>query len=168
MSNLYAYLTSEAPASRGQARLAQAYRRWLALKANPLALTGLAIVVILLLVAAFAPWIATHDPLVQNLDQRLLAPSAKHWFGTDALGRDIFSRIVHGTRVTLVIVLLVVISVGPIGLLIGTVAGYFGGWTDRVLMRITDIFLAFPRLVLALAFVAVLGPASRMPASPSR
>jgi peptide/nickel transport system permease protein len=158
MSNLYAYLTSEAPASRGQARLAQAYRRWLALKANPLALTGLAIVIILLLAAAFAPLIATHDPLVQNLDQRLLAPSAKHWFGTDALGRDIFSRIVHGTRVTLVIVLLVVISVGPIGLLIGTVAGFFGGWVDRVLMRITDIFLAFPRLVLALAFVAVLGP----------
>jgi peptide/nickel transport system permease protein len=158
MSGLRAYLNTEAPASRRQASLVQLYRRWLALKANPLALTGLVIVIALLLMAAAAPLIATHDPLAQNLDQRLLPPSATHWFGTDALGRDIFSRIVFGTRVTLVIVLLVVISVGPIGLLIGTAAGYFGGWTDRILMRITDIFLAFPRLVLALAFVAVLGP----------
>lgn len=158
MAGILAYLNSEAPASRRQARLVQFYRRWLALKTNPLALTGLIIVVALLLMAALAPLIATHDPLIQNLDQRLRPPSAQNWFGTDALGRDIFSRIVYGTRVTLVIVLLVVISVGPIGLLIGTAAGYFGGWTDRVLMRITDVFLAFPRLVLALAFVAVLGP----------
>jgi peptide/nickel transport system permease protein len=158
MAGIYAYLNSEAPASRGQARVVQFYRRWLSLKQNPLALLGLIIVVALLLMAAFAPLIATHDPLAQNLDRRLLAPSGAHWFGTDALGRDIFSRIVFGTRVTLVIVLLVVISVGPVGLLIGTVAGYFGGWVDTVLMRITDIFLAFPRLVLALAFVAVLGP----------
>lgn len=158
MAGLFAYLNSEAPVSRRQARLVQAYRRWLALKTNPLALTGLVIVIALLAMAAFAPLIATHDPLIQNLDRRLLPPSAQNWFGTDALGRDIFSRIVFGTRVTLVIVLLVVISVGPVGLLIGTAAGYFGGWTDRVLMRITDIFLAFPRLVLALAFAAVLGP----------
>ncbi|MFN3483631.1 MAG: nickel transporter permease, partial [Rhabdaerophilum calidifontis] len=112
----------------------------------------------LLAVAALAPWIAPHDPLAQNLGQRLLPPSAAHWMGTDALGRDIFSRILHGTRITLAIVLLVVISVGPIGLLIGTLSGYFGGVVDTVLMRLTDIFLAFPRLVLALAFVAVLGP----------
>ncbi|CAN1488640.1 DppC ABC-type dipeptide/oligopeptide/nickel transport systems, permease components [Rhabdaerophilaceae bacterium] len=158
MAGLHAYLNSEAPASRRQAQLVQFYRRWLSLRQNPLALLGLIIVIALLLMAAFAPLIATHDPLAQNLDRRLLGPSAAHWFGTDALGRDIFSRIVFGTRVTLVIVLLVVISVGPVGLLIGTVAGYFGGWVDTVLMRITDIFLAFPRLVLALAFVAVLGP----------
>jgi len=155
---LRAYLTTERPASRRQAQLGQYYRQWLALKQNPLALLGLTIVVILLALAAFAPWIAPYDPIAQNLDQRLLAPSAKHFFGTDALGRDIFSRILHGTRVTLVIVLLVVISVGPVGLLIGTLSGYFGGIIDTILMRITDIFLAFPRLVLALAFVAVLGP----------
>lgn len=156
--SLRAYLTTERPASRRQARLGQYYRQWLALKQNPLALLGLAIVITLLAVAALAPWIAPYDPIAQNLDQRLLAPSAKHFFGTDALGRDIFSRILHGTRVTLVIVLLVVISVGPVGLLIGTLSGYFGGAIDTILMRITDIFLAFPRLVLALAFVAVLGP----------
>lgn len=158
MAGLFAYLTTETPASRRQARFGQAYRQWLALRKNPLALIGLIIVVALLLVAAFAPLIAPYDPLAQNLSQRLLPPSSKHWFGTDALGRDIFSRIVHGARITLAIVVLVVISVGPVGLLIGTVAGYFGGWVDTVLMRVTDVFLAFPRLVLALAFVAVLGP----------
>ncbi|MCZ8187247.1 MAG: ABC transporter permease [Beijerinckiaceae bacterium] len=158
MAGLFAYLTTETPASRRQARFGQAYRQWLALRKNPLALIGLIIVVTLLLVAAFAPLIAPYDPLAQNLSQRLLPPSATHWFGTDALGRDIFSRIVHGARITLAIVVLVVISVGPVGLLIGTVAGYFGGWVDTVLMRVTDVFLAFPRLVLALAFVAVLGP----------
>ncbi|MCZ8259069.1 MAG: ABC transporter permease [Beijerinckiaceae bacterium] len=158
MAGLYAYLTTETPASRRQARIGQAYRQWLALRKNPLALIGLIIVVALLLIAAFAPLIAPYDPLAQNLSQRLLPPSSKHWFGTDALGRDIFSRIIHGARITLAIVVLVVISVGPVGLLIGTVAGYFGGWVDTVLMRVTDVFLAFPRLVLALAFVAVLGP----------
>jgi len=158
MSGLHAYLTSERPASRRQARLGQYYRQWRALKQNPLALIGLSIVVILLIIAATAPLIAPYNPLAQNLDQRLLPPSAAHFFGTDALGRDIFSRILYGTRLTLAIVLLVVISVGPVGLIIGTVSGYFGGIIDTVLMRITDVFLAFPRLVLALAFVAVLGP----------
>ncbi|MFC5421684.1 nickel transporter permease [Bosea eneae] len=154
----HAWLTTTSPESRRQARLGQLYRQWLAFRKNPAAVVGLAIVVSLLLIAAFAPLIAQHDPLAQALDQRLLAPSAKHWFGTDALGRDIFSRVVYGARVTLVIVMLVVITVGPVGLLIGCAAGYFGGWVDTVLMRITDVFLAFPRLVLALAFVAALGP----------
>lgn len=153
-----AWLITDSPTSRRQARLGQIYRQWLAFRRNPAAIIGLTIVVLLLLIAAFAPWIATHDPLAQALDKRLLPPSATNWFGTDSLGRDIFSRIVYGSRVTLVIVLLVVITVGPIGLLIGAAAGYLGGWVDRVLMRITDVFLAFPRLVLALAFVAALGP----------
>ncbi|AZO81448.1 MULTISPECIES: nickel transporter permease [unclassified Bosea (in: a-proteobacteria)] len=154
----HSWLTTTSPESRRQAKLGQLYRQWLAFKKNPAAVVGLVIVLALLLLAAFAPLIAQYDPLAQALDQRLLAPSAKHWFGTDALGRDIFSRIVYGTRVTLVIVMLVVITVGPLGLLIGCAAGYFGGWVDTVLMRITDVFLAFPRLVLALAFVAALGP----------
>ncbi|CAD5297506.1 D-ala-D-ala transporter subunit; membrane component of ABC superfamily [Bosea sp. 62] len=154
----HAWLTTTSPESRRQAKLGQLYRQWLAFRKNPAAVVGLVIVLALLLMAAFAPLIAQYDPLAQTLDQRLLAPSAKHWFGTDALGRDIFSRIVYGTRVTLVIVMLVVITVGPLGLLIGCAAGYFGGWVDTVLMRITDVFLAFPRLVLALAFVAALGP----------
>ncbi|WP_332685271.1 nickel transporter permease [Bosea sp. (in: a-proteobacteria)] len=152
------WLTTTSPHSRRQARLGQLYRQWLAFRKNPAAMAGLAIVVALLLVAAFAPLIAPHDPLAQALDKRLLPPSGVNWFGTDSLGRDIFSRIVWGARVTLVIVMLVVITVGPLGLLIGCAAGYLGGWVDVVLMRITDVFLAFPRLVLALAFVAALGP----------
>jgi peptide/nickel transport system permease protein len=152
------YLLTDSPESRRKARLGQAYRKWLAFRRNPLAMVGLGIIIALLLVAAFAPLIATADPLAQTLDKRLLPPSGTNFFGTDSLGRDIFSRIVYGTRVTLVIVLLVVVSVGPIGLLIGAASGYLGGWVDRLLMRITDVFLAFPRLVLALAFVAALGP----------
>ncbi|MFJ5368388.1 nickel transporter permease [Bosea sp. CER48] len=157
-AGLHAWLISDSPESRRQARLGQLYRQWLAFKRNPMAVCGLAIIILLLLVAAFAPLIAPFDPIAQALDKRLLPPSATNWFGTDALGRDIFSRIVYGTRITLVIVLLVVVTVGPFGLLIGAVSGYFGGWVDRLLMRITDVFLAFPRLVLALAFVAALGP----------
>lgn len=158
MSTLREYLTSERPSSRRQAQLGQYYRQWRALKQNPLALLGLVIIVSLLTVAAVAPWIAPYDPIAQSLSQRLLPPSAVHWMGTDELGRDILSRVIYGTRLTLAVVLLVVISVGPVGLLIGTLSGYFGGAVDTALMRITDIFLAFPRLVLALAFVAALGP----------
>ena len=93
-----------------------------------------------------------------NVAAKLQPPSAAHWLGTDELGRDIYSRIVWGSRITLAIVGLVAVIVGPVGLLVGTVAGYAGGWVDTVLMRVTDIFLAFPRLILALAFVAALGP----------
>ena len=132
-----AYLRSDAPTSRRQALLCQLWRRWLALRRNPLAVVGLLIVVTLLAIAMFAPLIATHDPIAQNLDQRLRPPSAAAWLGTDALGRDIFSRIIHGARVTLIIVLLVVVTVGPIGLFIGASAGYLGGWVDRALMRFT-------------------------------
>ena len=116
---------------------------------------------LLVLVAALAPLLAPQSPIAQDLAQRLQPPSAAHWLGTDELGRDIYSRIVWGSRITLTIVALVVVIVGPVGLLVGTVAGYAGGWLDTVLMRVTDVFLAFPRLILALAFVAALGPGHR-------
>ncbi|EHD19858.1 ABC-type transporter, integral membrane subunit [Brenneria sp. EniD312] len=125
---------------------------------NPLTAIGSAIVLMLMLVAIFAPWIATHDPLAQDLANALQAPGAAHWFGSDEFGRDVFSRLVYGSRITLYIVALVSVTVGPIGLLLGVVAGYYGGVVDTVLMRITDIFISFPSLVLALAFVAALGP----------
>ncbi|SEN71261.1 peptide/nickel transport system permease protein [Loktanella fryxellensis] len=112
----------------------------------------------LIVIAAFAPLIATHDPYLQNLGDALARPSGAHVFGTDELGRDIFSRLVHGARITLTIIFLVTIVVGPIGLFVGTVAGYHGGWLDTILMRVTDIFLSFPSLILSLAFVAALGP----------
>jgi peptide/nickel transport system permease protein len=155
---LRAWLTAEVADSAAQASAQRLWFGWLRFLDNRLALVGLVIVLILLLVAAFAPWIATHDPYAQDLTRRLLPPGAEHWFGTDQVGRDVFSRVVHGSRITLDIVFLVAIIVAPVGLAIGTIAGYAGGRVDAVLMRITDIFLAFPGLVLALAFVAALGP----------
>jgi peptide/nickel transport system permease protein len=153
------WLASETPSSRRQAVLGNAYRSLRKVLSNPAALTGLLIVLTLILIATFANLITgSVSPYAQTLANRLAAPSAAHWFGTDELGRDIFARIIYGARVTLTIVLLVSAVVAPIGLVVGTMAGYLGGWTDKVLMRITDIFLAFPRLVLALAFAAALGP----------
>ncbi len=153
------WLLSERPASRVQARLGRAYVAWRRFSANRLAFLGLLIIIALLVVAAFADVLAPYSPTVGDLkNARLLAPSSAHWFGTDDLGRDIYSRILYGSRWTLYVVILVAIIAAPIGLLVGTVAGYAGGWTDAILMRITDIFLAFPKLILALAFVAALGP----------
>ena len=154
------WLLSDAPTSRRQARLGQAYRTWLAFRANRLAMVGLVIIAILMICAIFAPLIAPYDPLIGGdlRTERLLAPSLSHLMGTDEQARDIFSRLVWGSQITLVVIALVAVIATPIGLLVGTSAGYFGGWVDTVLMRITDIFLAFPRLVLALAFVAALGP----------
>lgn len=157
--SLRQWLASDAPASRRQAVLSNLYRGVAALCANPAALAGLVIVGALIFVALFASMIAGYvSPISQTLSERLAPPSSTHWFGTDELGRDIYSRTVHGSRVTLTIVMLVSVVVAPIGLTVGTMAGYLGGWVDAVLMRITDIFLAFPRLVLALAFAAALGP----------
>ncbi|MEQ1771322.1 MAG: ABC transporter permease [Devosia sp.] len=125
---------------------------------NPLGVVGLVIVLVLLFCAAFAPWLATHDPYAPTLTDRLSAPSAVYWFGADELGRDIYSRLIYGSRLTLLIVALVIVSSAPIGLIIGAVSGTLGGWVDAVFMRITDVFLAVPKLLLALAFVAALGP----------
>ncbi|RUV32694.1 MAG: ABC transporter permease [Mesorhizobium sp.] len=153
------WLLSERPASRIQARLGRAYVAWRRFSANRLAFLGLLIIIALLVVAAFADVLAPYSPTIGDLKgSRLLAPSAAHWFGTDDLGRDILSRVIFGSRWTLYVVILVAIIAAPIGLLVGTVAGYAGGWIDPILMRITDIFLAFPKLILALAFVAALGP----------
>jgi peptide/nickel transport system permease protein len=154
------WLLSDRPQSRLQARLGRAYITWRQFSANHLAVLGLLIILALLFMAAFADVIATKSPVIGDLgNARLLPPGAQGYLlGTDDQGRDIFSRIVHGSRLTLLVIVLVAIISAPIGLLIGTVSGYVGGWLDAVLMRITDIFLAFPKLVLALAFVAALGP----------
>ncbi len=157
-TSLHAWLTSETPTSRRQARWAAIYKGWLSLKSNHMAMAGLAIILALVLIDLFAPWIAPHDPFVQDLGNRLQPLGTEgHVLGTDSLGRDILSRLIHGARITLYIVALVALIAPVAGLLVGTISGYAGGVTDMVLMRITDIFLAFPRLVLALAFVAALG-----------
>ncbi len=153
------WLLTDRPQSRLQARLGRAYVTWRRFTANRLAVLGMLIILALVLVAVFAPLLAPHSPYAGDLaGKRLLAPGADRWLGTDDQGRDILSRLIYGSRLTLQVVLLVAIIAAPIGLLVGTVAGYAGGWVDAVLMRITDIFLAFPKLVLALAFVAALGP----------
>ena len=159
MSALRVWLMSDRPQSRRQAALGRAYAGWRAFASNRLAVAGLLTVLALVLVAAFANQLAPYPPTIGDLrTERLLSPSASHWFGTDDQGRDILSRLIHGSRITLYVVALVAVLAAPIGLVVGTVSGYAGGWLDAVLMRITDIFLAFPRLILALAFVAALGP----------
>ena len=159
MSTLTTWLLEPNPRSRLQSRAAQAWLSWLRFRRNPLAMIGLFISLALIFMSIFAPLLAPYDPIAQSLGTRLQPPfSPGHWMGTDDFGRDIWSRILFGSRITLYIVLLVILTAPLVGLIIGTVAGYFGGWVDSVLMRITDIFLAFPKLILALALVAVLGP----------
>jgi peptide/nickel transport system permease protein len=125
---------------------------------NRLTIIGLVIVSILLLVAIFAPWIATHDVGATNLTIRYLPPSLQHLFGTDSTGRDIFSRVVFGARISLQVGIIVVSVSAVVGVFLGALAGYYGGWIDRVVSGyIFNVFLAFPGLLLAIAMVAFLG-----------
>jgi peptide/nickel transport system permease protein len=152
------WLLAEEPSSRRQIAWGERYRSWRRFAANRLALGALIAIGTLILVAIAAPLLAPDNPYTQNLADRLRPPSARHWLGTDELGRDLLSRLIYGGRLTLGMVVAVVALVAPFGLILGCIAGYLGGVADRVLMRITDIFLAFPRLILALAFVAALKP----------
>nr|WP_311028734.1 nickel transporter permease [Mesorhizobium sp. WR6] len=140
------------------AKLAQAVRFARRFRRNRLGMAGFTIILLLVLSAVFAPLLATHDPYLPNLAKRLSPPGAEYWLGADELGRDILTRILYGSRLTLLIVLQVVVTAAPVGLVIGAVAGTLGGVVDSVFMRITDVFLAVPKLLLALAFVAALGP----------
>jgi peptide/nickel transport system permease protein len=120
-----------------------------------LAYIGIAIAAIVVILAIFAPLIATHDPTAQDLARRFLSPSGEHWFGTDGLGRDVFSRVVYGTRVSLQVGITVVLISGMIGVVIGAVAGFYGGWIDKFLSGyLFNVFLAFPGLLLAIALAA--------------
>nr|WP_281413797.1 ABC transporter permease [Rhizobium sp. BK650] len=125
---------------------------------SPSAATGSAVVLFILGLALLAPLIAPYDPNLQETANRLMHPDTAHWLGTDGFGRDILSRIIYGARPTLLLVLVVVLLMAPLGILIGILSGFFGGITERVLMRITDIVMSFPRLLLAFAFVAIMGP----------
>ena len=119
---------------------------------------GAAIVLITVLGAIAAPWVTPYDPSSQQLSLRLERPSADHPFGLDELGRDIFSRILAGARISLAVGLIVVSISSLVGILLGSIAGYFGGWLDDVISRTIDVLLAFPGILLAIALVAVLGP----------
>lgn len=135
--------------------LRRAYRLW---RRSPLSIAGTALVVLLLGVALLAPLVATHNPLAQDFTIRLQPPSRSHLYGTDQFGRDIFSRVIFGSRIALQIILIVSAISGGVGAMVGWMAGYFGGRLDEFLMRLTDMFLAFPSLILAMAFAAALGP----------
>jgi len=119
---------------------------------------GAAVLLLLILTALFAPALAPQDPLRQNLDQDLIAHSAGHPLGTDKLGRDILSRTIYGARVSLLVGITTVALSLALGFLLGSMSGYFGGWIDQSLMRLVDILMAFPGILLAIAFTAVLGP----------
>lgn len=120
---------------------------------------GLALCVILVILAVGAPWLAPYNPASQDLPARLAAPSAAHWMGTDELGRDVLSRVIYGARVSMLVSVCVVLGAGILGLILGAVAGYFGGWFDNfVNIILINAFLSFPGILLAIAFAAFLGP----------
>jgi peptide/nickel transport system permease protein len=120
---------------------------------------GFALTVLLVFLALAAPWLSPYDPTSQNLTIRLMGPSASHWMGTDQLGRDVLSRILFGARVSLSVSISVVLGAGIVGLTIGSLAGYFGGWFDRIINTVLiNAFLSFPGILLAIAFAAFLGP----------
>jgi peptide/nickel transport system permease protein len=125
---------------------------------SPLTVAGLLLLLTFALGAVLAPQIAPYNPLKQNVLERLKPPTAEHWLGTDQLGRDLLSRLIHGARISLTVGLVVVVLAGSVGTAVGLAAGYLGGWVDEVLMRLTDVFLAFPALILAMAVAGALGP----------
>ncbi len=139
-------------------KTSQAAEVWRRLKRNKAALAGGAIVALFVAVALAAPLIAPYDPNEGDLGMRLKPPSAAHWLGTDALGRDVLSRILYGAQVSLQIQIVAVLIALVAGTLLGMFGGYYGGWADHLIMRAMDILLAFPGIFLAISIIAVLGP----------
>jgi peptide/nickel transport system permease protein len=134
-------------------------RGWAAIRQNPLAMSGAIAIGVFVVFAIFAPWIAPHDPAWIDLPARLAGPSRAHWFGTDELGRDMLSRIIYGSRISMLVGASVVAGSLALGIIIGSLAGYYGGRLDRFInVVVMNAFLSFPGILLAIAFVAFLGP----------
>lgn len=131
---------------------------WYLWRKNTLAIIGTVIIAIFIFIAIFAPLLTPYSPYEQSLSNKLQTPSSSHPFGTDQFGRDILSRVLYGSRIAVQIIVIVTVISGLLGVTIGVIAGYFGGIVDEILMRLTDMFLAFPRLILAMAVAAMLGP----------
>ncbi|GAB1327776.1 ABC transporter permease [Streptomyces sp. NPDC093260] len=125
--------------------------------ANKLAVVGLVIIFLLVLVAVFAPLLAPHDPLKQDLTQTLQSPGSAHWLGTDALGRDQLSRLIYGSRIAVIVGLASILVAVVIGVALGALAGYYGRWVDTVIMRVADVFFAFPLLIGAIVIILLMG-----------
>ena len=143
-------------------RLIRGWKHWARLGAqNPGLVAGIALMLPFLLFAALPTVFATHDPIKTSIRELYQPPSVEHFFGTDELGRDVYSRVVHGARISLVSASLIIGIACVIGMILGAVSGYWGGWSDRALMTLVDLVLAFPSLILALAVSAALGPGLR-------
>ncbi|NIP73569.1 MAG: ABC transporter permease, partial [Gammaproteobacteria bacterium] len=142
---------ADAPPDTPWAAVRRAFRRDIRLQ------FGAVIMLVMILVALLAPLLAPHNPTETSLRSRLATPGAEHWLGTDRYGRDVASRLIYGTRVSLAVGVLVVAASAFLGFAIGTIAGYFGGMVDTVIMRLVDVMLAFPGFLLALALVATMG-----------
>jgi len=134
---------------------------WRRFKRNRLAMVGLGLIVLIVLLAVFAEVITKYNPGTIDPIHKRESPSLKHWFGTDQLGRDMFSRVIFGARVSLRVGIFATAIATVIGVVLGSLAGYYGGWIDGLIMRITDIFLAFPYILAALAIIAVIGTGER-------
>ena len=143
---------------RDRLKESESYRIFKVMTKNRAALIGLVIFILLIIVAILAPIIAPYDPNAQNIPNRLAQPSSSHLLGTDEFGRDILSRIIWGTRISLIVGFSVVAISISIGIIVGAVSGYYGGRVDTFLMRITDVFLSFPGLILAIGIMVILGP----------
>jgi peptide/nickel transport system permease protein len=144
-----------APALRSKSSAAST---WRFLRANPLAMIGITLLIFWVVVSLTAPLIAPYSPTQQAIPDRLQPPSAAHWFGTDQLGRDVLSRVLYGGRLSLPAGVAVIVIAGIAGTIVGALAGYIGGWFDELLMRVTEVFIAFPTIILAMAIAAALGP----------
>ena len=133
-------------------------RAWYEFRRNRFALIGSVFIVFIALMAILAPVVSTHDPYKQSIRKRMRPPSAEHWMGTDELGRDFYSRLVHGARISLFVGVLGTATGVFCGTIIGLISGFFGGWIDTLVMRVIDVMYAFPGIVLAILVVAVMGP----------
>jgi peptide/nickel transport system permease protein len=147
--------TVKAPTAHGMSERQRILRLLLR---NRMAMFGVVVVVLWIAIAALAPLVVPYDPVDQDLKHRLHAPSTLHWFGVDGLGRDVFSRVLYGGRVSLPVAAVVVLLAAAFGTVYGGLAGFLGKWVDEAFMRVVDMFLAFPSLILAMAIAAALGP----------
>ncbi len=140
-----------------QKRSSQLYLVWMRFKRNKLAVLGLVAVFLILFLAIFAPFLTPYKPYTTNPARRLEAPSAEHWLGTDALGRDVLTRLFYGSRIALEVGVLIILFEGIIGITLGVISGFFGKWIDNIIMRLVDILRSFPVIILAMAIAGIMG-----------